>query len=51
MKNYYFCRVNENDGNGAAGNGNFRSGQAEKSTCAGRKNEVFSATRGNKPNV
>jgi hypothetical protein len=49
MKSYYLCIVNENDGNGAAGTENHRSGQAENSPWAGRKTEVLSATRDNKP--
>ena len=34
----YLCIVNENDGNGAVGTEFYRSGQAEKSLWAGRKN-------------
>ena len=49
MKISYFCIVNENDGNGAAGGKNYRPGQAENSPWAGRKNEVLSTTRDNKP--
>ena len=49
MKISYFCIVNENDGNGAAGRKNYRPGQAENSPWAGRKNEVLSTTRDNKP--
>ena len=45
MKSYYLCIVNENDGNGAAGRKNYRSGQVENSLWAGRKNEVLSVTK------
>ncbi len=49
MKFSYLCIVNENDGMNAAGTENYRPGQAENSPWAGRKNEVLSATRDNKP--
>ena len=49
MKISYLCIVNENDEIGAAGRKNYRPGQAENSPWAGRKNEVLSATRDNKP--
>jgi hypothetical protein len=45
MKYSYLCTVNENDGNGAAGTENYRSGQAENFLWAGRKTEVLSATK------
>ena len=35
----------ENDGNGAAGRKNYRSGQAENFLWAGRKTEVLSTTK------
>jgi hypothetical protein len=49
MKIYYLCNVNEKDEICAAGGRNFRSGQAEKSTCAGRKKDIFSVTGEYKP--
>jgi hypothetical protein len=49
MKFSYLCIVNENDEIGAAGRKIYRPGQAENSPWAGRKNEVLSATRDNKP--
>ena len=45
LKFSYLCTANEKDRICAAGTDNYRSGQAEKSPWAGRKNEVLSATR------
>ena len=38
LKFSYLCTVNENDGIGAEGTENYRSGQAENFPWAGRKN-------------
>ena len=49
LKFSYLCTVNENDGISAVDTENYRSGQAENFPWAGRKNEVLSEARDNKP--
>ncbi len=49
LKISYLCNVFEKDGICAAGTKKYRSGQAENSLWAGRKNEVPSTAQDNKP--
>ena len=49
LKFSYLCSAFGEDGICAEGTENYRSGQAEKFPWAGRKNEVLSEARDNKP--
>ena len=51
LKFSYLCIVNDNDEIRVAGTEKYRSGQAENFPWAGRKNEVLSTARDNKPNI